>query len=148
MTDRTTEAPGLPVPPRRCHGGLQAVNSNGTCAEQVGFLPPFSSTLALLILVAVLAGVVLVSMATFHLHKRKLRKRKVQRAQEEYERDSRSPTRAGGASGGGDPARPCVIVRPPVRCGGVQPACRSEGGRAGTGAPGEPELQEAVALDC
>uniref|UniRef100_A0A3Q1JHK4 Uncharacterized protein n=1 Tax=Anabas testudineus TaxID=64144 RepID=A0A3Q1JHK4_ANATE len=80
--------------------------NNGTCAEQLSLFPPFSSTLALLVLVAVLVGIVLVSLATFHFHKRKLRNRKIQRAQEEYERDSRNPARAG------EPARPCVIVRP------------------------------------
>lgn len=108
MTARTSEASGLSVPLHRCHGVLQA--NNGTCAEQLSIFPPFSSTLALLVLVAVLVGIILVSLATFHFHKRKLRNRKIQRAQEEYERDSRSPARAGGASG--EPARPCVIVRP------------------------------------
>ncbi|XP_024122572.1 uncharacterized protein C11orf87 homolog [Oryzias melastigma] len=107
MTARTVEASGLSVPLHRCHGGFQA--SNGTCAEQLSLFPPFSSTLALLVLVAVLVGIILVSLATFHFHKRKLRNRKIQRAQEEYERDSRSPTRAGAR---GEPARPCVIVRP------------------------------------
>lgn len=104
MTARTSEAPGLSVPPHRCFPA-----SNGTCAEQLSLFPPFSSTLALLVLVVVLVGIVLVSLATFHFHKRKLRNRKIQRAQEEFERDSRSPARAA------VPARPCVIVRP-VRC--------------------------------
>uniref|UniRef100_A0A3Q4GZA1 Si:dkey-35i13.1 n=1 Tax=Neolamprologus brichardi TaxID=32507 RepID=A0A3Q4GZA1_NEOBR len=107
MTARTAEASGLSVPLHRCHGGFQA--SNGTCAEQLSLFPPFSSTLALLVLVAVLVGIVLVSLATFHFHKRKLRNRKIQRAQEEYERDSRNPARAGAS---GEPVRPCVIVRP------------------------------------
>uniref|UniRef100_A0A3P9I9K7 Si:dkey-35i13.1 n=1 Tax=Oryzias latipes TaxID=8090 RepID=A0A3P9I9K7_ORYLA len=105
MTARTVEASGMSV--HRCHGGFQA--SNGTCAEQLSLFPPFSSTLALLVLVAVLVGIILVSLATFHFHKRKLQNRKIQRAQEEYERDSRSPTRVGAR---GEPARPCVIVRP------------------------------------
>ncbi|XP_015239102.1 PREDICTED: uncharacterized protein C11orf87 homolog [Cyprinodon variegatus] len=108
MTSRTAEASGLMAPPQRCHGGLHA--SNGTCAEQLSIFPPLSSTLALLVLVAVLVGIILVSLATFHFHKRKLRNRKIQRAQEEYERDSRSPSRA--APRAGEPARPCVIVRP------------------------------------
>ncbi|XP_075878593.1 uncharacterized protein C11orf87-like [Nelusetta ayraudi] len=97
------EAAGL-TPPHRCHGALRG---NGTCAEQLGIFAPLSSTLALLVLLAVLVGIVLVSLATFHFHKRKLRNRKIQRAQEEYERDSRSPTRAAA-----DSARPCVIARP------------------------------------
>ncbi|XP_061608462.1 uncharacterized protein C11orf87 homolog [Phyllopteryx taeniolatus] len=96
-------------PAPRCLPGLGV---NGTCAEQLSVaFPPLSSTLALLVLVAVLAGVVLVSVATFHFHKRRLKKRKIQRAQEEYERDSR---RAAAAVAGGS-ARPCVIARP-VRC--------------------------------
>ncbi|XP_061595163.1 uncharacterized protein C11orf87 homolog [Cololabis saira] len=111
MTTRSAEAPGLPElqeppePPLRCmHGG-----NNGTCAEQLRLLPPFSSALALLVLVAVLAGVVLVSLATFHFHKRKLRNRKILRAQEEYERDSRDGRAAARSAG---PARPSVIARP------------------------------------
>ncbi|XP_020496187.1 uncharacterized protein C11orf87 homolog [Labrus bergylta] len=105
MTARTSEASGLSVPLHRCHG---ASNNNGTCAEQLSTFPPFSSTLALLVLVAVLVGIILVSLATFHFHKRKLRNRKIRRAQEEYERDSRSSP----ARRAVEPARPCVIVRP------------------------------------
>ncbi|KAJ0062182.1 hypothetical protein NL108_017412 [Boleophthalmus pectinirostris] len=91
-----------PAESPRCAG-----NNNGTCAEQLGF-PPFSSTLALIVLVLVLVGIVLVSLATFHLHKRKLHKRKILRAQEEYERDRRSPARASA----NELVRPSVIVRP------------------------------------
>ncbi|XP_037126237.1 uncharacterized protein C11orf87 homolog [Syngnathus acus] len=97
---------------------------NGTCTEQMSTaeqlstaeqpsgaaaFPPLSSMLALLVLAAALAGVMLVSVATFHFHKRRLRKRKIQRAQEEYERDSRRAAAATAA------ARPCVIARP-ARC--------------------------------
>ncbi|XP_034033267.1 uncharacterized protein C11orf87 homolog [Thalassophryne amazonica] len=105
MTARGSEASGAPVPLHRFFTA-----SNGTCADKVRLFPPFSSTFALLLLMGVLVWIVLVSLATFHFHKRKLRNRKMQRAQEEYERDSRSPARATGG-----PARPCVIVRP-VRC--------------------------------
>ncbi|AWP00077.1 Hypothetical protein SMAX5B_004298 [Scophthalmus maximus] len=143
MTDRTSEASRLPVPLHRCHGVFQAIN--GTCAEQLGLFPPFSSALALLVLVAVLVGIIFVSLATFHFHKRKLRNRKIRRAQEEYERDSRSPARAGPS---GEPARPCVIVRP-VRCEGKLP-CQGpgrDGGVAGA-AVDEQALHEAVPLDC
>uniref|UniRef100_A0A3P8WWQ6 Si:dkey-35i13.1 n=1 Tax=Cynoglossus semilaevis TaxID=244447 RepID=A0A3P8WWQ6_CYNSE len=107
MTAKTSEASRLPVPLHRCHGALHGAN-NGTCVEQLSIFPPFSSTLALLVLVVVLVGIVLVSLATFHFHKRKLRNRKIQRAQEEYERDSRSPARAGASL---EPVRPCVIIR-------------------------------------
>ncbi|PWA14611.1 hypothetical protein CCH79_00017614 [Gambusia affinis] len=89
----------------------------------ISLFPPLSSTLALLVLVAVLVGIILVSLATFLFHKRKLRNRKIQRAQEEYERDSRSPARAG--TGAGEPARPCVIVRPVRR--DEKPSSRSVG---------------------
>ncbi|XP_005456225.2 LOW QUALITY PROTEIN: uncharacterized protein C11orf87 homolog [Oreochromis niloticus] len=139
MTARTAEASGLSVPLHRCHGGSR---SNGTCAEQLSLFPPFSSTLALLVLVAVLVGIVLVSLATFHFHKRKLRNRKIQRAQEEYERDSRNPAR-GGASG--EPVRPCVIVRP-VRCEEKLSCQSAESGDVEV--EDKQALHETVSLDC
>lgn len=111
--------------PHRCTATLQA--NNGTCAEQMLF-PPFSSTLALIVLVLVLVGIILVSLATFHFHKRKLRKRKILRAQEEYERDRRSPVRAPGT----ELVRPCVIVRP-IKCEDKPPAPGPDQG------PPEPE---------
>ncbi|XP_032390594.1 uncharacterized protein C11orf87 homolog [Etheostoma spectabile] len=151
MPARSSEASGLSVPLHRCHGGFHEAN-NGTCAEHLSFFPPFSSTLALLVLVAVLVGIILVSLATFHFHKRKLRNRKIQRAQEEYERDSRSPARGAGASG--EPARPCVIVRP-VRCDVERLSCQSaesaesaESADASEAAEGEPARHDTVALDC
>ncbi|KAM9348570.1 uncharacterized protein C11orf87 homolog [Symphorus nematophorus] len=138
MTARTSEeASGLSVPPHRCHGLLQANNNSSTCAEQLSLFPPFSSTLALLVLVAVLVGIILVSLATFHFHKRKLRNRKIQRAQEEYERDSRSPARAG------EPARPCVIVRPVVKCDEKLSCHSAESGDVTGQVP-----HETVPLDC
>ncbi|CAL8275914.1 unnamed protein product [Arctogadus glacialis] len=95
-----------------CQGG--AAPENGTCVTHLdrGVFPPLSSTLALLVLVALMVGIVLVSLATFHLHKRKLRKRKIQRAQEEYERDSRDPE--GAPEPPKHPPR-ATIVRPPGR---------------------------------
>ncbi|XP_028277401.1 uncharacterized protein C11orf87-like [Parambassis ranga] len=142
MTARTAEASGLSVPPHRCHGQV----NNGTCAEQLSLFPPFSSTLALLVLVAVLVGIILVSLATFHIHKRKLRNRKIQRAQEEYERDSRSPARAG--TSGGESVRPCVIVRP-VRCE-EKLSCQSVESVESVDVEAEDkqELHEAAPLDC
>lgn len=145
MTARTSEASGLSVPPHRCNGLLQA--NNGTCAEQLSLFPPFSSTLALLVLVAVLVGIILVSLATFHFHKRKLRNRKIQRAQEEYERDSRSPARAGAS---GEPARPCVIVRP-VRCEEKHSSQSTDSGDVTAAAAAEEDqqaLHETVPVDC
>lgn len=141
MTARTAEASGLSVPPHRCHGSA----TNGTCAEQLSLLPPFSSALALLVLVAVLVGIILVSLATFHFHKRKLRNRKIQRAQEEYERDSRSPARAAASS---EPARPCVIVRP-VRCE-EKVSCQSEAAVESGHVEAEDEQapHETAVIDC
>lgn len=140
----SSEASGLSAPPpHRCHGA----HNNGTCAEQLSIFPPFSSTLALLVLVAVLVGIILVSLATFHFHKRKLRNRKIQRAQEEYERDSRSPARAGASVG--ESARPCVIVRP-VKCGGEKtPGQGAHSGLAGAAARDtEPPQEETAPPDC
>lgn len=144
MAARTSEASGLsvppPPPPHRCHGA----HNNGTCAEQLSIFPPFSSTLALLVLVAVLVGIVLVSLATFHFHKRKLRNRKIQRAQEEYERDSRSPARAGAS---GAPVRPCIIVRP-VKCEEKLSSHGAESGVVAELARDHQALHETVPLDC
>lgn len=134
-TRTTSEATGASVPvppPHRCSGA----HINDTCAEQLSLFPPFSSTLALLVLVAVLVGIIFVSLATFHFHKRKLRNRKIQRAQEEYERDSRSPVRTGAR---GEPSRPCVIVRP------VKEPCA---GAASGAAQGHQEPQQTVDVDC
>ncbi|XP_056140218.1 uncharacterized protein C11orf87-like [Lampris incognitus] len=110
MTAKTSEDAGLSIPLRMlCHGASPQMN--GTCAEQMApFFPPFSSTFALVVLVAMIIGIIFVSLATFHFHKRKLRKRKIQRAQEEYERDSRSSARSNK-----EPVKPRVIVRPPGR---------------------------------
>lgn len=88
----------------------RASQTNGTCMDQMERLfPPFSSTFALIVLVAMIIGIIFVSLATFHFHKRRMRKRKIQRAQEEYERDSRSPVSTKGKR---ETARPCIIVRP------------------------------------
>nr|XP_057943729.1 uncharacterized protein C11orf87 homolog [Doryrhamphus excisus] len=143
MTPFSSEAPGPSAPVPRCLGLFRAPANNGTCAEQLSVFPPLSSTLALLVLVAVLAGIVLVSVATFHFHKRRLRNRKIQRAQEEFERDSRSPLRAASAV----PVRPCVIARP-VRCVAVEQAeLGSERGvqeEDGGGEPGD----DGASVDC
>ncbi|KAJ7996965.1 hypothetical protein DPEC_G00224000 [Dallia pectoralis] len=102
MTTKESEdmAPSVPL----CVSG--AAQTNGTCMVQTHrFFPPFSSTFALMVLVAMIIGTVLVSLAAFHFNKRRMKKRKIQRAQEEYERDTRSP------SAKRERVRPCVIVR-------------------------------------
>ncbi|XP_062868237.1 uncharacterized protein C11orf87 homolog [Trichomycterus rosablanca] len=64
---------------------------NGTCTEKVEpYQAPLSSTFALSLLGIVLTTIVALSLTTHHCQKGKIMKRKIQRAQEEYERDQRS----------------------------------------------------------
>lgn len=66
-----------------------APDTNGTRAEKVHHaLQPFSSTVALLVLGVLIIGIILLSLTTYHFHKSKIKKKKMQRAQEEYERDN------------------------------------------------------------
>ncbi|KPP79387.1 hypothetical protein Z043_101034 [Scleropages formosus] len=96
---------GLPIPPCTSNG---TTPSNGTCVDRMDHLfQAFSSTAVLFVLVAVITGIVFVSLATFHVHKSKMKKRKIQKAQEEYERDNCSPRTAKGRA----PLRQCVVVR-------------------------------------
>ncbi|XP_075404868.1 uncharacterized protein C11orf87 homolog [Tenrec ecaudatus] len=73
--------------------------AGGTCITQVGqqLSQSFSSTLVLIVLVTLIFCLVVLSLSTFHLHKRRMKKRKMQRAQEEYERDHCGGSRGGGA---------------------------------------------------
>ncbi|XP_007934765.1 uncharacterized protein C11orf87 homolog [Orycteropus afer afer] len=68
----------------------------GTCITQVGqqFFQSFSSTLVLIVLVTLIFCLIVLSLSTFHIHKRRMKKRKMQRAQEEYERDHCSGSRS------------------------------------------------------
>ncbi|XP_012514626.1 PREDICTED: uncharacterized protein C11orf87 homolog [Propithecus coquereli] len=70
----------------------------GTCITQVGqqLFQSFSSTLVLIVLVTLIFCLIVLSLSTFHIHKRRMKKRKMQRAQEEYERDHCSGSRGGG----------------------------------------------------
>lgn len=108
MSAGSSESLALSIPPCTLNGTVRT--NNGTCADPTNPLfRSFSSTMVLLVLVTMIAGTVLVSLVTFHLHKSKMRKRKMQRAQEEYERDSGRPK----AAARGKPAvRPCVMERP------------------------------------
>ncbi|EHB08061.1 hypothetical protein GW7_04037 [Heterocephalus glaber] len=69
-----------------------------TCITQVGqqLFQSFSSTLVLIVLVTLIFCLIVLSLSTFHIHKRRMKKRKMQRAQEEYERDHCSSSRGGG----------------------------------------------------
>ncbi|XP_054581740.1 uncharacterized protein C11orf87 homolog [Eptesicus fuscus] len=70
----------------------------GTCITQVGqqLFQSFSSTLVLIVLVTLIFCLIVLSLSTFHIHKRRMKKRKMQRAQEEYERDHCSGNRGAG----------------------------------------------------
>lgn len=87
-----------------------ASETNGTRAEKVQHVhQPFSSTVALLVLGLVIIGIILISLTTYHFHKSKMKKRKMLREQEEFERDN---------CGSSVPVRVkpslsrCVIARP------------------------------------
>ncbi|KAJ1075381.1 hypothetical protein K5549_009525 [Capra hircus] len=71
--------------------------SGGTCITQVGqqLFQSFSSTLVLIVLVTLIFCLIVLSLSTFHIHKRRMKKRKMQRAQEEYERDHCGGNRGG-----------------------------------------------------
>ncbi|XP_039085160.1 uncharacterized protein C11orf87 homolog [Hyaena hyaena] len=74
-------------------------SGGGTCITQVGqqLFQSFSSTLVLIVLVTLIFCLIVLSLSTFHIHKRRMKKRKMQRAQEEYERDHCSSSRGGRA---------------------------------------------------
>ncbi|XP_007903825.2 uncharacterized protein C11orf87 homolog [Callorhinchus milii] len=90
----------LPLSLSSCAGNRNSSqSSNGTCATEVERLTQsFSATLVLIVLVTLIFGLIAVSLITFHFHKSKMKQRKMQRAQEEYERDHRSPPAAKGSS--------------------------------------------------
>ncbi|XP_072518321.1 uncharacterized protein C11orf87-like [Salminus brasiliensis] len=90
----------------------KGLDCNATCAEKVEQLPPpFSSTSALTLLGVVIVAIVALSLTTHHCHKGKMKRRKIERAQEEYERDQRSPVPARAKP---DLGR-CTIIRPAPR---------------------------------
>uniref|UniRef100_A0A4W5LKF4 Si:dkey-35i13.1 n=1 Tax=Hucho hucho TaxID=62062 RepID=A0A4W5LKF4_9TELE len=109
MSARTSENLELSIPHCTFNGTTQ---TNGTCINQVDQLfMAFSSTVVLIVLMAVIIGIIIVSLATFHLHKRKMKKGKIRKAQEEYERDNCSPKTAKGKQA----TRHCIMVRPGLR---------------------------------
>lgn len=115
MSAGTSENLVLSIPACTSNGTAQ---TNGTCIDQVHQLfQAFSSTAVLVVLIAVIIGIVFVSLTTFHFHKRKMKKRKIQKAQEEYERDNCSPK----AAKGKPLVRQCIMVRPLRRDSGHRP---------------------------
>uniref|UniRef100_A0A8C4RXG8 Si:dkey-35i13.1 n=1 Tax=Erpetoichthys calabaricus TaxID=27687 RepID=A0A8C4RXG8_ERPCA len=87
MSARTSSAVALSLSP--CSLNRNVSQSNGTCITEVDRLfQTFSSTIVLIVLIAVICGLIFLSLVTFHFHKSKMKKRKIERAQEEYERDN------------------------------------------------------------
>ncbi|KYO44915.1 hypothetical protein Y1Q_0022986 [Alligator mississippiensis] len=120
MSARLSKERRLSLPP--CLANRTSAGS--ACVAQVGQLfQSFSSALVLVVLVALILGLVLLSLATFHVHKRRMKKRKMQRAQEEYERDhcsSRGPQPGAGA--GKPPGRDARLGRAPQDSGAARPS--------------------------
>ncbi|XP_075054996.1 uncharacterized protein C11orf87 homolog [Mixophyes fleayi] len=80
----------LPMPP--CLLNRTTASNATICATEVEPLfQSFSSTLVLIVLATVIFCLVVLSLSTFHMHKSKMKKRKIEKAQEEYERDHCSP---------------------------------------------------------
>ncbi|KAM7182396.1 uncharacterized protein C11orf87 homolog [Macrochelys suwanniensis] len=88
MSAKLSKELRLSLPPCLLNRTSASSNASSTCITQVGQLfQSFSSTLVLIVLVTLIFCLILLSLTTFHVHKRKMKKRKIQRAQEEYERD-------------------------------------------------------------
>ncbi|XP_063060674.1 uncharacterized protein C11orf87 homolog [Engraulis encrasicolus] len=109
MSARTAENLALASIPHCTFNGT--VRTNGTCIEQMDQLfQSFSSTAVLFVVIALIIGIIFLSMVTFHFHKCKMKRRKIQRAQEEYERDNSSKTIKGKTV-----VRQCIVVSPGKR---------------------------------
>lgn len=114
---------------------------NGTCAEKVEpFPPPLSSTFALILLGIAIIGIVALSLTTHHCHKGKMKRRKIQRAQEEFERDQLSPVPPASK-----PDR-CVIARPAAGRTEPPPGCQDTAASSAYTGVMEAGVLEAVAV--
>ncbi|MEE6472793.1 hypothetical protein FKM82_009726 [Ascaphus truei] len=90
MSAKISKHLGLSVPP--CLLNRTSASNTTSCVTEVEPLyQTFSSTLVLIVLATVIFCLVVLSLSTFHMHKSKMKKRKIEKAQEEYERDNRSP---------------------------------------------------------
>ncbi|OCT96149.1 uncharacterized protein C11orf87 homolog [Xenopus laevis] len=90
MSGRISKQLRLSVPP--CLINRTTVSNTSSCPTEVEPLfQSFSSTLVLIVLATVIFCLVVLSLSTFHMHKSKMKKRKIEKAQEEYERDHCSP---------------------------------------------------------
>ncbi|XP_054986838.1 uncharacterized protein C11orf87 homolog isoform X2 [Sorex araneus] len=94
------------------NASARSPGASGTCITQVGqqLFQSFSSTLVLIVLVTLIFCLIVLSLSTFHIHKRRMKKRKMQRAQEEYERDHCSGSNGRGVSRAGPPVQAPVPV--------------------------------------
>ncbi|XP_064145349.1 uncharacterized protein C11orf87 homolog [Loxodonta africana] len=113
MSARAPKELRLALPPCLLNRTFASPNASGnssargpggggsTCITQVGqqLFQSFSSTLVLIVLVTLIFCLIVLSLSTFHIHKRRMKKRKMQRAQEEYERDHCGGSRSRGGGG-------------------------------------------------
>ncbi|KAM5182162.1 uncharacterized protein C11orf87 homolog [Mantella aurantiaca] len=90
MSARITKQLRLSMPPCLLNR-TSATNATSCVTEVEPLFQSFSSTLVLIVLATVIFCLVVLSLSTFHLHKSKMKKRKIEKAQEEYERDHCSP---------------------------------------------------------
>ncbi|XP_069496197.1 uncharacterized protein C11orf87 homolog isoform X2 [Ambystoma mexicanum] len=84
----------------------------------------FSSALVLVLVAALIFCLLVLSIVTFHIHKSRMKRRKIQRAQEEYERDHRSP---GQAERAGFPQGPRMLLGRSSRDCAPSPAAQRSG---------------------
>ncbi|XP_068121084.1 uncharacterized protein C11orf87 homolog [Hyperolius riggenbachi] len=90
MSARIAKQLRLSMPP--CLLNRTSASNATSCVTEVEPLfPAFSSTVVLIVLATVIFCLVVLSLSTFHMHKSKMKKRKIEKAQEEYERDHCSP---------------------------------------------------------
>ncbi|KFU90973.1 Uncharacterized protein C11orf87 [Chaetura pelagica] len=98
MSAKLSKELRLSLPPCLLNRMSATLNASSTCITEVGQLfQSFSSTLVLIVLVTLIFCLILLSLTTFHIHKRKMKKRKMQKAQEEYERDHCSRSSSSGS---------------------------------------------------
>ncbi|XP_018411748.1 PREDICTED: uncharacterized protein C11orf87 homolog [Nanorana parkeri] len=90
MSARISKQLTLSMPPCLMNR-TSATNATSCVTEVEPLFQSFSSTLVLIALTTVIFCLVVLSLSTFHLHKSKMKKRKIEKAQEEYERDHCSP---------------------------------------------------------
>ncbi|XP_067888949.1 uncharacterized protein C11orf87 homolog [Heterodontus francisci] len=133
----------FPLSLSSCTGNRNFSQSNGTCVTEVGkLIHSFSATVVLTVLVTLIFGVIAVSLITFHFHKSKMKKRKMQKAQEEYERDHCSPEAVKGTSS----AKGNAVVSPDPKAAAacLSPAIHNHTHTLESGI--DPELQESESV--